>query len=217
MDDTITKVTLIRRWLLQGEKPAYVDAIDSKSEIKHVEWRPGMTWIAWARTLDACAPVRLEAYDHSKQIIRATTMASLNEVDPEDLQDERPTIKGAVRGPLSSNEQMLCTMSELLAKAYETSTVHVVEGFVTTAFNKLAEICDAFAKGNESRDRAIMELERALQRQSDLLTRVSEGAVATEGGSLLEQMIGGYVAGQAQASAGGAGGNGASNGKAKVI
>jgi hypothetical protein len=218
-DGKTDRVSLIRRWLMQGEKPVYVDAIDAHSERKTIIWRHGMTWIAWARTLDACNPASLEAYDAGKTIIRATTLVNLDKVDPEDLQDERPSINGAMRGPLSSNEQMLCTMGQLISEAYKTAAVTMCQTFVENAFNKMADLFEAVTRRSESQDKALAELERALQRQSDLLTRATEGIVAAEGGSsgsLLEQMVAAYAQGQAQAAAQ-APTNGKTNGKGKQI
>jgi hypothetical protein len=187
------RVSLIRRWLMAGEKPAVMVAINASNQQTSVPFRFGDTWISLARTLNAVDPVRLEAYDDAKQLLRATTLASLEIPDPEDVQDEPVQTRNVA--DMSSSEQMLVTFGELIANAYK----HSSEIAWTTAFSKMTEVVDIFARRSEA-------LESRLARMESLVSRsVSQQSEQTDsGGNLLDQMIGAYMSGAAAAQGGGA-------------
>lgn len=186
-----SRVTTIRRWLMTGTKPAAIEVTNANNEVKRVTFGFGDTWIAVARTIDAFEPVRLCAYDTDNNILRASLMTSLLDIDPEDTANDTPT---AQRGPLSANEQMLVTIAQLIAKAYENSS----QIAWNTAFNKMVEIADIQGRRAEA-------IESRLARMESLFNRTFAQQVsnaADQEPDMLSQIVGAYVQGAAAAAAG---------------
>ncbi len=188
-----SRVTTIRRWLMTGTKPAAIEVTNANNEVKRVTFGFGDTWIAVARTIDAFEPVRLCAYDTDNNILRASLMTSLLDIDPEDTASDATT-GTAPRGPLSSNEQMLVTFATLIAKAYENSSNIAWN----TAFQKMVEIADIQGRRAEA-------IESRLARMESLFNRTFAQQVSNatdQEPDLLSQIVGAYVQGAAAAHAG---------------
>ncbi len=190
---------------MAGSKPAYVMVTNANNEVNKIQFGFGDTWIAVARTIDSFEPVRLVAHDIDGNILRASLMTSLLDVDPEDTNTD-VTAQQAQRGPLSSNEQLLVTFGQLLAKAYEHSSTTAW----TTAFGKMTEVVDIFSRRTESLENRLARMEAMF---SKTIAQQGQSAVDEEP-SLLGQMIGAYMQGaaaQAQAATGGKPTNGKGN------
>ncbi len=187
------RVTTIRRWLMTGTKPAAIEVTNANNEVKRIGFGFGDTWIAVARTIDAFEPVRLCAYDVDNNILRASLMTSLLDIDPEDTAGEVAT-GNSQRGPLSANEQLLITFGNLLAKAYENSS----QIAWNTAFSKMVEIADIQGRRAEA-------IESRLARMESLFNRTFAQQVsnaADQEPDMLSQIVGAYVQGAAAAAAG---------------
>lgn len=182
-----TRVNTIRRWLMTGVKPANIEVTNGNNEIKRVSFGFGDTWIGVARTIDAFDPIRLVAYDIENIILRATLMTSLLEIDPEDTAGE---IAGgnAQRGPLSTNEQLLITYGQLLAKAYENSS----QVAWNTAFSKMVEIVEIFQNQSQATEARLARVEALFQK-----TVASQLAPQNDEPDLLQTMVGAYMQGAA--------------------
>ena len=201
------RVLIIRRWLMMGQKPDRIVATNAANECTTVSFRFGDTWIALARTLDAVDPIRLQAFDVEGVLLRATTLTALENVQPEDLQEDRGSVELVRAGGLSTNEQLLCTFGKLLANAYEGANVRMAEGFINKAWVSLTDLFNSVVQQNEAQAKALASLERSLLKVSELLQHAYESDVertAADQPTLVDQMVQSYIAGQAQSQATGA-------------
>lgn len=185
------RVTTIRRWLMTGTKPANIEVTNANNEIKRISFGFGDTWIAVARTIDAFEPTRLCAYDNDNNILRASLMASLLDIDPEDTAGEVASGTGQ-RGPMSSNEQLLITYGQLLAKAYENSS----QIAWNTAFSKMVEIVEIFERRSEATEARLARVEAMFQKAV-----ANQLQPANDEPDMLQTLVGAYMQGAAASAA----------------
>jgi len=201
------RVSLLRRWLMGGDRPHHMIAVDASGKETEVPVKFNDAWIEMARSLDAFDPATVRCVDERGALLRATSLAALCKDDPKE--EEAPR----TYGNMSSSEQMLCTFGQLLADAYKTSN----EVAWNTAFSKMVEIVDIFAKRSEALENRLARMEATFSRTAAEQLRAAQDGSE---GSLLSEMIGAYLSGAAQAAAGSAGANtggGPTNGKGAQV
>jgi hypothetical protein len=125
-------------------------------------------------------------------------------VDPEDIESEQRDKQAA---PATQDEHTLVTFGKLLASAYESANVKVVQSFVDKAFDRLAGMFDALVEQNAQQAKSLASLERSLLRTSELLQHATatevERAMSDTGDdepSMLETMVRTFSQAQRQAN-----------------
>lgn len=201
------RMRAIRNWLLQQPRPHSVRVTtgdeDHSIEIGHQKWA------AVATSIDALEPDKLEALDEKNKLIRACRVEQL-EVNEDEADDtpasDKKDAKRAEREQaaiVAAQTEMMREFARLLADAYKHST--------SVAFEKLAEICNIFAKRGDSLEKSLAATERLLRRAYD------EAALGgdQEGGepSLLESFMNAFMAGKEQGGAAPSNGARKTNGK----
>lgn len=205
------RMRAIRNWLLQQPRPHCVRVItgdeDHSIEVGHQKWA------AIATSVDALEPDKIEALDEKGKLLRACKAEQLDvaedETDDSSTSDKKEA-KKAERDQLAviaAQTEMMREFARLLADAYKHST--------SVAFEKLAEICNIFAKRGDSLEKSLAATERLLRRAYDEAALGGE----TEGGepSLLESFVNAFMAGKEQGSAAPTNGARKTNGKAPQI
>jgi len=169
-----------RSWLMQAPKP-HALRITCEGEISLIE--VGNTaWVALGKTIAAKSPELIEALDEKGVLIRAVRPA---EEEDDASSSTRATAAATTRDPETIRFELF---AKLLAEAYK----HANE----VAFGKMVELFVVSNKRAENLEKSLASTDRILRKQfEDALEREP-----TEG-SMLEQMLGTFAAGQAQAAA----------------
>jgi len=180
-----------RSWLMTQPKP-HALRITCEGEISIIE--VGNTaWVALGKTIAAKSPELIEALDEKGVLIRAVRPA-----EEEDDTSTRSSSSSVTRDPETIRFELF---AKLLAEAYK----HANE----VAFGKMVELFVVSNKRAENLEKSLASTDRILRKQfEDALEREP-----TEG-SVLEQMLGTFAAGQAQAAAKKASNGAPTNGKA---
>lgn len=142
----------IRSWLLVNPRPAFVRVTDASEAQHEVTAGANSNWARLADTIDALEPVRLEALDANKGLIRAT------KYDP--TEDERDEQQGTVPAPprfampvlpASSDPETvrLITFANLISEAYRHAT--------DVAFQNMVQVFQACNDRASSAERSLQE------------------------------------------------------------
>lgn len=187
------RTRVIRAWLLQQPRPHSVRVMtgdeDHTIDVGHQKWA------AIATSVDALEPDKIEALDDKGKLLRACRADQLEINDDESEDSSTPDKKEAKRterdqlAVIAAQTEMMREFARLLADAYKHST--------SVAFEKLAEICNIFAKRGDSLEKSLASTERLLRRAYDEAANIGEEGAEP---SLLESMVNAFMAGKEQAA-----------------
>lgn len=204
----------IRSWLITVPRPAFCRVTDASEAQHEVTLGPATNWARAAETIEALEPVRLEALDEKKGLIRAT------KYDPsgEEETDDGHTVPAAPRFampplPASSDPETvrLITFAGLIADAYRHST--------EVAFARMVDVfqsCNARAETAERMAHETMAMLREAWLENvetraqaiDAVNEANEAAASAGGGEpgdlitdIAKAFVGGADLGGKQASA----------------
>lgn len=182
-----------RAWLMQAPKPTQLRiTCGAEASLIDVGNSP---WVTLGKTIAAKSPDLIEALDDKGAIIRA--------VRPAEEEDDASSSSSAKASTTTRDPETLRfeLFAKLLAEAYK----HANE----VAFGKMVELFVVSNKRAENLEKSLASTDRILRKQfEDALEREP-----TEG-SVLEQMLGSFAAGQAQSAAKKPNGASPTNGKA---
>jgi hypothetical protein len=145
-------------------------------------------WVEIAHSVCSLQPVKVEAFDAKKNLLRA--------VRPDEIEnDDRPPLNTSLEQ--DPENARLITFAKLIAEAYKDS-----REFTAVAFDKLGELFQAVVRKSDSQEKTISALDRLVQKL--MLEKVAsgvEGAGGDDGPLTFESLLQGMIQGKLQAEA----------------
>ncbi len=179
----------LRGWLLCQPRPASLRIEAGDGQIHTMEIALPVRWVEIAHSVCSLQPVKVEALDAKKNLLRA--------VRPDEIEnDDRPPLNTSLEQ--DPENARLITFAKLLAEAYKDS-----REFTAVAFDKLGELFQAVVRKADSQEKTISALDRMVQKL--MLEKVAAGVGGDgdgDGGPLtLDSLLQGMLQGKLQAEA----------------
>lgn len=186
-------VNAIRSFLVQTPKPEKIlvqCANGEEKELTAPKGVGGVTWAALARSIETLDPVKVELYDVSDKMLRATRFDSL----PTKAETELPAVLAR-----DAESARMVVFANLLSQAYKFS--------VEIAFTKMVELMERVETRGERMEVRLERMETTYRREmqarideafedADEAAKAAEQTKADPATALVQTFMGGLTQGQ---------------------